>query len=180
MIAFRIYACVASVAFAALAASAPIAAAQPCGEDNQLACQVQRIEGMDAFMTSGDVVSYWVTVAACNNAFLKPNTDGYCHPTQRSAGLTCCTKVNYADNGHPITEGYHATVDLSEAWIVIPNLEKPGSCNWNTTLKNDMYSVPSWSQIPIYESRLKINANFFDINGINPYGDPCTRALGSP
>jgi len=173
-------------AFVALVAlSVPIigssdAQAQACGEDNQPACKVVTAKFCGFLMPDGEIPICWDTSYTCKNEYLSVDAKNFCHPWQRPAGLTCCTQVNYTDTGgYRITEGYYATVDLRDAWIVVPTRAQPGECQMNLMgYWNVLYSIPKWSEMDIYKSRLKINANFFDVSRINPYNYPCTNGLG--
>jgi len=135
------------------------------------------------------IITYWPYDCWQDNTYCtRPNsridpTDGRCHTAGPPQGLTCCTDVNFSANGHPITAGYYATVDLRQADIVVPNTEVPNTCTENPQFKNRLYSIPDWSSIYTYSSRLKVNANFFEvkIDGAgddNPYENQCTTALG--
>lgn len=162
-----------------LLASTPAAA---CGEDNQEACQRQVSECFTdtdtGFPYCGFSNEYF-----CNYRGLQ--VEGWwsktCKNRNKGAGLICCTPVNYTDtygrSSTPVTEGYYATVDLNEAWIIVPNQNNPDMCVNNVDYKNAVKSVIEWSQYGVYNARLMINANFFD-PGRNPYEFSCNNALG--
>lgn len=152
----------------------------PCGEDNQTACHVTKAVFCGILMPDGDIPVCWEDKSTCNNQYLTIDSNNICQTAHVSEGLTCCAPVDYMDNGHHITAGYYAVIDLTKAWIVIPNLERPTTCNNNREgATNIVQSIPDWANDSLYTSRLKINANFFDVSdNRNPYYNQCTNALG--
>jgi Phosphodiester glycosidase len=157
-----------------------------CGQDNQLPCSVRTMQGTACYgyqWGSRSPVPCWEDVPTC----LRPNSgigaDRRCHTLGTPQGLTCCTAVSYADGGHPVTAGYYAVADLRLADVVVPNREVPSTCTENATFPNRLKSIPEWATDYSYITRLKINANFFDVSmdsggDGNPYFNDCTTALG--
>jgi hypothetical protein len=91
--------------------------------------------------------------------------------------------VSYTAGGHLVTAGYYAVADLRLADIVVPNREVPNTCTENATFPNRLESIPDWADDYSYKTRLKINANFFDLSmdsggDDDPYFNDCTTALG--
>jgi len=92
-----------------------------------------------------------------------------------------------------VTDGYYTSVDLNEAWIVIPNLRQPTTCTSNSSLPNATAvigpdpndpSMPTWATSSTYGVRLAVNASFFEVAAV-PLGDPnnwhswvCTNVFG--
>lgn len=164
------------------AVSVPEATANAnCGEDNQKPCKKLGASSYVDPMTMTPITNYWYTYT-CNHTSLEVNSDtGLCQSVQAGTGLNCCTAVNYTDEygrePTAVTKGYYATVDLNNAWIVVPNLEYPNWCVNNATHKNPVRSVEKWAEMGAYTARLLVNANFWSA-GTNPYENRCNSALG--
>ncbi|MFP2903504.1 phosphodiester glycosidase family protein [Pyxidicoccus sp. 3LFB2] len=162
--------------------------ASSCGGDGQAPCDEQ-------------TYSNWCYVPILGN-FICPftmDTEKKCNKGNvlegavcRANSIDCCKQVNYSDwvgaSRYTVSKGYSARVHLASATLVIPP-RNPAVCSG--TYLNQVMSVgpndpavmgnlisDSWSRT--YPNvRLMINANFFDVNGVHPYRDRCTNALGT-
>lgn len=160
----------------------------PCGEDLQPPCVNRDIYATGYNCGPSGWCTGWVDEPFCKNEGATVASDGLCHQYDPPAGLDCCHPVSYLDGGYPVTAGKIAYVDLTKAWVVVPNLQIPTVCNSNVTYHNFVASVapnprftllPSWHGFPQYTTRLKVNANFYDVSDqLHPYTSSCTNGLG--
>lgn len=158
------------------------AMAASCGEDAQKPCLVERVRAPCYSMGPG----CWYIDKVCANATSHISSDGLCAQNDQPSGVTCCEQVAYEDSGHLVSQGYMASIDLTKAWVVIPNLDIPTTCGHNSALRNPVESVvpnrkggfATWNDDSAYQTRLKINANFYEVEDLHPYYNPCSKALG--
>lgn len=168
---------------AAAVSLAPSPAAA-CGEDNQEPCQ-RRVEVCDTDVDLGYPYCGFNNEYSCNYPSLQ--VEGWwnkvCKHRNRGAGLTCCTPVNYTDpygsrlGSTAVTEGYYGTVNLNEAWILVPSQTSPDWCVGQSNSPNPVKTVEEWMGYGVYAARLMINANFWN-PGINPHLNSCNQAQG--
>ncbi|HXI12103.1 MAG TPA: phosphodiester glycosidase family protein [Thermoanaerobaculia bacterium] len=169
-----------------LTVGAPLLA--DCGQDNELPCITRTVAESNwcyGFQWGNlSPATCWEDVQSCTrpNSAIDPN-DGLCHTLGTPRGLTCCTAVSFSANGYPVTQGYYANADLRLADIVVPNRHVPNTCTQNSQFVNRLESIPDWFDDYTYKTRLKINANFFEVKmdsggDGNPYFNDCTTALG--
>lgn len=175
----------------ALLLGAPAATAQaPCGEDLQAPCVVQTVRTPCWACWDGYCGTCYSASKACKNpgSWISDNLCVFppAYPIPRPQ------PVDFYDGPNHVTAGYFVTVDLHEAWIVIPNLALPATCNGNSRLPNALQTVvpdpdapwvPNWAgESSPYNSRLAINGSFFEVFGYgltgNIHKDPCTALFG--
>lgn len=171
---------IAIFAVSALAVLAPSDAWAVCGEDNQSPCRRE----VPSCFTDDFGMAYcgFDYEYFCHQGLA---VEGWwnkvCKNRRRGAGLECCTEVNYMDrygeSSTKVTEGYYAKVDLTKAWIIIPDTNNPNWCSPTAEYKNSVMTIKDWAEYGVYNARVFINANFFD-PGRNPYLFTCNNGLG--
>jgi hypothetical protein len=173
--------------------SAP-ALAQVCGNDLQPPCSVDKVRAPCYSCWGSTCGGCFYTERVCRDpqAFINNvNSQDLCF-TLPNYAIPTPTAVSFTDKGKPVTNGYQVTVDLTQAWIVIPRPDQSSSCATNAALPSTLAvvgpdpnepSMPVWATSSVYGVRLAVNGSFFEVNA--PKSDPnnwhswvCTHVFG--
>jgi hypothetical protein len=166
-------------------------ASATCGNDLQAPCLTEKVRSPCWSCLGSFCAGCCYKTKTCNLPELSINPTSNLCQGPPSNSIPRPTPVNFMDGPNRVTEGYEVKVDLADAWIVIPRLGLPGTCDgiskfpspMRTVFKdNNAPTVPDWAETSIYGSRLAINGSFFEVVGYYGTGDlhteVCTHVFG--